>query len=80
MDDIIVDQISTRKLESIRSKLEEGKSRKCREVSRQHKLLVDGRQVGTLKEWDSGRVVLEVNLPDPAARESLVADLKHRFS
>ena len=80
MDDIIADQISTRKLESIRSKLEEGKSRKRREVSRQHKLLANGRQVGTLKEWDSGKVVLEINLPDLAARESLVADLKHRFS
>jgi hypothetical protein len=29
---------------------------------------------------DSGKVVLEINLPDSAARESLVTDLKHRFS
>jgi ParB family chromosome partitioning protein len=80
MGDIIVDQISTRKLESIRSKLEEGKSRKRRELSRHHKLVADGQQIGTLKEWDSGKVVLEINLLDPAARESLVTDLKHRFS
>lgn len=49
-------------------------------MSRQYKIRNDrGDLLGTIKEWDSGRVMLDVKLDDRAARESLVEALKSRF-
>ncbi|MBL4953398.1 hypothetical protein JK635_14410, partial [Neobacillus sp. YIM B02564] len=36
-------------------------------------------QIGFIKEWDSGRVALDINLADPKEREALVEELKRRF-
>jgi ParB family transcriptional regulator, chromosome partitioning protein len=54
-------------------------SRKQKEISRQHKIVSDGAVIGTIKDWDSGKVVLEVTLADPADRAKLLDTLKDRF-
>jgi len=74
------DEISCLEIEKLRRRYEEGKERKHRETSRQYPLTRDGRAVGTLKEWDNGKVMLEVILDDQEAREKLVAELKARFA
>lgn len=77
---IIHDGLSSREVEAIRKQAQEGKARKVKEISRQYKIRTDsGQLLGTIKEWDSGRVMLDVQLTDRSAREALVEALKSRF-
>lgn len=77
---IMNDGLSTREVESIRKQAQEGKSRKVKEISRQYKIRTEsGQLLGTIKEWDSGRVMLDVQLSDRNAREDLLEVLKARF-
>jgi ParB family chromosome partitioning protein len=77
---IMNDGLSSREVEAIRKQAQEGKSRKVKEISRQYKIRTsDGEVLGTIKEWDSGRVVLDVQLAERDAREALVEALKSRF-
>src|SRR3546814_19863238 len=50
-----------------------------RESSRQYKILSGDESVGYIKEWDSGKVSLEISALDPQARLKLVEELKERF-
>ena len=76
---IIDEDLSSREVSAIRSKLESGELRKRKETSRQYKIQRTGQQIGSLKEWDSGKVALEVVLADPKERAALVAELRNRF-
>lgn len=72
--------ISTRELIRLKEEKKQPHSpRKPKEISRQHKILSNGAQVGTIKDWDSGKVVLEVTLLDPTERQRLVDELRIRF-
>lgn len=62
-----------------RAKIESPKDRKTKEVSRQYKIHQEGEHVGTLKDWDSGKVLLEIQVQNPAERAKLVDELKKRF-
>jgi ParB family chromosome partitioning protein len=79
VDRIVLDDLSSREVGAIRAKLASGIQRKRKETSRQYKIQRDGSQIGSLKEWDSGKVSLEVVLADPKARAALVAELREKF-
>lgn len=79
VDRIVSEDLSSREVAAIRAKLESGDKRKRKETSRQYKIRREGQQIGSLKEWDSGKVALEVLLPDPKDRAALVAELRERF-
>jgi ParB family chromosome partitioning protein len=77
---IMNEGLSSREVESIRKHAQDGRARKVKEISRQYKIRTDaGEQLGTIKEWDSGRVLLDIQLSDRSAREALVEALKSRF-
>ena len=76
---IIAEDLSSREVSAIRAKIESGSTRKRKETSRQYKVQNNGQHIGSLKEWDSGKVDLEVILIDPKDRAALVAELKARF-
>lgn len=76
---IIEEDLSSREVSAIRAKLDTGEKRKPKETSRQYKIQRTGQQIGSLKEWDSGKVALEVVLSDPKERAALVAELRSRF-
>ena len=76
---IIEEDLSSREVGAIRAKLDTGDKRKPKETSRQYKIQHTGQQIGFLKEWDSGKVSLEVVLADPKERAALVAELRSRF-
>ncbi|NWK46965.1 ParB/RepB/Spo0J family partition protein [Ralstonia pickettii] len=77
---VLEEGLSSRDVEQIRKVAQEGRTRKVKEVSRQYKIRsAEGDLLGTIKEWDSGRVMLDVKLADRSARESLVEALKSRF-
>ena len=78
MDRVIEEDISTRALAKMRASAQEGKGRKLKELPRAYKISKEG-AVGALKEWDSGKVVLEVNLSDAKERAHLLTTLKEHF-
>lgn len=76
---IVDENLTFRKVESIRKNAELGKRPK-KQLSRQYKIVAsDGRELGTLKEWDSGRVVLDIKFDDPKKRDLLLNDIKSQF-
>ncbi len=76
---IVNDDLSSRDVEAIRTKLVQPGERKKKEVSRQYKIHNGTAQIGVIKEWDSGKIALEINLQDPKERTALLDDLKRRF-
>lgn len=66
-----------KEIEEARAKL--GKTRKRKEISRQYKLEQASGVPGSLKEWDSGRVSLDIVLTDAKERAEVVAELLERF-
>ncbi|AKK24774.1 ParB/RepB/Spo0J family partition protein [Pandoraea oxalativorans] len=64
------------KVQAIRNAAAQGPKPR-RNVSRQHKLRDAGIEIGTLKEWDSGRIVLDITVVDPAKRDAYLVALKH---
>jgi len=75
---IVEEELSFKKVEAIRKKAEEG-AKARRNTSRQYKIMRDGQAVGTLKEWDNGRVTLDMTFDDAAKREAYVASMKHQL-
>lgn len=55
------------------------KKRNRKENGRQYKIQVKGQDMGFIKEWDSGRVMVDITLTDASEREALVELLKTRF-
>jgi len=55
-------------------------ARKKKETSRQYRILNDGQPIGTIKDFDDGRVKLEVRFDDAEQRQEVVAFLKDRFN
>lgn len=79
---IVKDEVSTRELEAEVARFTAGApARKQRDMSRQHKILArDGSgAIGTIKDWDNGRLQLDVLLADPKEKEELLSTLKERF-
>ncbi|WP_186156522.1 ParB/RepB/Spo0J family partition protein [Burkholderia gladioli] len=77
---VIAEQLSFRKVEAIRKALQKG-PRQRNPTARQFKYTrPDGTAIGTIKEWDDGRIQIDLNLGDQVERfrealqEMLAAD------
>lgn len=66
------------KVEAIR-KTAQGENRRTRNTSRQYRIMREGVNVGVIKEWDTGRVTLDMTFDDQEKREAYVASLKSQF-
>ncbi len=76
---IVEESLTFRKVEAIRKNAELGKRPK-KQLSRQYKIVAsDGRELGSLKEWDSGRVVLDIKFDDQKNRDGLISEIKAKF-
>lgn len=53
--------------------------RKQKETSRAYKITHDGKNIGSMKTWDSGRVSFDVKIIDTVERQKLISDLRVRF-
>ncbi len=79
-EQVVAGTITTRELETVLASVTAAvPSRKPKEISRQHKLHVNGEEIGVIKEWDNGRVLMDLRLPDGMSREALVAEMRKRF-
>lgn len=74
-------EASRRTIQEMREQLAAPSERKKKQNSRQNFKLMDltGKSIGTIKEWDDGRIALEIVVPDPSARERIFGDLKKQF-
>ena len=79
LERVLAGDITTKEVEALRARLENGTRRKTKELSRQYKIKSGAAQIGVLKEWDSGKVSLEVRIVDPKERLELIHELKRRF-
>ncbi len=68
-----------KEVQEARAKLENPKTRKTKETSRQYKIHRSGESIGFVKAWDSGRVALDVVISDPTERNEVLEILKSRF-
>ena len=77
---IVSGTITTRELDAVlAATTTDTPARKTKEISRQHKLHSEGQEIGVLKEWDNGRVLMDIRVLDPLTREALVAEMRKRF-
>jgi ParB family chromosome partitioning protein len=77
---IIDGTLSRASLQAARAAHESGKTRKETEISRQYKIpLNEGISSGVIKEWDSGRVSLDVRFVDPEMRAKMVRMLREHL-
>jgi ParB family transcriptional regulator, chromosome partitioning protein len=77
---VINEGISRRDLQAYREKIELNPIRKKRDISRQHKIIIEGQDQGRLKEWDNGRLQLDVKIENPQLRREFIDDLKSKFN
>ncbi|MCZ2112901.1 MAG: ParB/RepB/Spo0J family partition protein [Anaerolineae bacterium] len=78
---VISEKLSSRDIEELRKQQAGKKPRKAKDLSRQYKIknaLGIGAS-GVIKDWDSGRVMLDLKIPDPKKREEVVEELKRRY-
>lgn len=76
---VVEDKASRKDIEAARASLTQPRDRKTKENSRQYRIEREGEHIGAIKEWDSGKVVLEVTLIDQKEREALLSELRGRF-
>lgn len=72
-------EVGRKEIQDARAQIETPRERKRKETSRQYKIKHEGLQIGSLKEWDSGKVSFEVILTDAKDRATLVTELRERF-
>ena len=71
--------IGRTQIQEARAGIEAPKIRKAKETSRQYKIQRDGKQLGTVKAWDSGRIALDVVVDDERERNEVLSLLKQHF-
>jgi ParB family transcriptional regulator, chromosome partitioning protein len=80
VEKVITDGISRRDLQVLREKLESNTVRKPRDISRQHKIIIEKKNVGKLKEWDDGRLLLDIRIDDEEGRAKITEQLRAMFN
>jgi ParB family transcriptional regulator, chromosome partitioning protein len=80
VDRVLAEGLSYRDVETIRKKLQAGAQRKRKEVSRQHKIYLQGQQVGVIKDWDTGRILVDLRIQDPEKQQEIVDSLRRLMS
>lgn len=76
---IVAEELSSREVARLRELAVRTEPARRREVSRQWRIERDGVRVGTIRERDSGRIVLDVVMADASERARLLAELRKRF-
>lgn len=76
---VLEGDVGRKEINEARTRIESPSQRKAKEISRQHKITSDGEEIGVIKDWDNGRVQLDIRIEDQAAREQLVNELRKRF-
>lgn len=80
VEGVIEDRVTIRQLEAEAARAgQPKKARKPKVNSRQYRIHEGEAEIGILKDWDHGRVLLEVHLQDPKRRLALLDVLKREL-
>lgn len=79
IEKVIQEDMSSRSLEKLRSKLSTGVERKQKELARAYKIKRADKEIGVIKEWDSGKITVELHIDDLEERGALIQELKNRY-
>lgn len=80
VEGVLEDRVTVRQLEAEATRAgQPKKARKAKVNSRQYRIHEGEAEIGILKDWDHGRVLLEVNLQDPKRRLALIDVLKREL-
>jgi len=71
--------IGRKQIQDARAEKATEQPRKRKETSRQYKMQLEGTAIGSLKEWDSGKVSFEIQVKDASQRALIVDELRKRF-
>ncbi|MBC3871403.1 ParB/RepB/Spo0J family partition protein [Undibacterium oligocarboniphilum] len=72
-------ELSNTAIEEMRKTLEHPKQRKKKENPRQYEIVSDNQKCGYIKDFGSGKIMLQVNIADPVKRAEILNDLKSKF-
>lgn len=76
---ILEEDLSSRAVEKLRKQMSKNLPRKPRELSRQYKIKRNGQDIGFIKDWDSGKIAIQITSLDANERAELVSELSKRF-
>lgn len=77
---VLAGEVTRTIIQEARERFEKPPSkRKSKETARTYKIKKEGKDIGSLKTWDSGKVSLEVTITEITARHNLIAELQQRF-
>lgn len=77
---ILAGEVSRKTISDAREQYEKPKTaRKQKETSRAYKISREGKVIGSMKTWDSGRVSFDVKIVDALERQKLISELRERF-
>jgi len=76
---ILEEDLSSRAVETLRKQMSKNLPRKPRELSRQYKIKRNGQDIGFIKDWDSGKIAIQINGLDANERAEFVNELRKRF-
>lgn len=80
VDKVLSSGLSQRDVENLRKQAQDPKRRKKKEISRQYKILQHEVAIGVIKDWDSGRILLDIKIPDAAHRQKTLDELRSLLS
>jgi ParB family chromosome partitioning protein len=73
-------EVTRRELETLRKSRETPEPKGQKVHSRQHKCFDNEIAIGVLKEWDSGRIILELEIADPIKKQQFISEMRLRFN
>lgn len=74
---VIAEDMSKRDIESFRKR---ASANTTRTRSRQYQVMISGKRAGTIKEWDNGKIAIDITVADKEMRDEILTDLKMRLS
>lgn len=80
VDRILEEDLSSRMVEKIRKQFSKELPRKTREISRQYKIRRNSEEIGFIKDWDSGKLTIQITSLNPDERSELISELRSRFA
>lgn len=76
---VINEELTILEVKSIREKASKPKERKQKETSRQYKIASNNHQLGVIKEWDNGKISMDITVDDPVKKAQILESIKKLF-
>ena len=76
---VINEELTILEVKSIRERASKPKERKQKETSRQYKITSNDQQLGVIKEWDNGKISMDITVDNPVKKAQILESIKKLF-